>query len=53
MCWDPDPNDTTYVVDYVYALREGTQTRVVHDRHIEGLFQSSDLAEDARVSRIS
>jgi hypothetical protein len=37
-CWDPDPSDTTYTVDYVYALREGTDTRVVHDRHIEGLF---------------
>ena len=37
-CWDPDPSDTTYTVDYVYALREGTETRVVHDRHIEGLF---------------
>jgi SAM-dependent methyltransferase len=37
-CWDPDPDDTSYVADYVYALREGTHTRVVHDRHIEGLF---------------
>lgn len=37
-CWDPDPSDQTYTVDYVYALREGNDTRVVHDRHVEGLF---------------
>lgn len=36
--WDPDPHDTTYVVDYAYLLREGQTTRVEHDRHIEGLF---------------
>lgn len=38
-CWDPDPSDTTYVVDYAYLLREadGT-TRAVHDRHLEGVF---------------
>jgi len=36
---DPEPDDTTYTVDYAYVLREadGT-TRVEHDRHIEGLF---------------
>jgi hypothetical protein len=38
-CWDPDPNDSTYLVDYVYVLREGNgEPRVVHDRHIEGVF---------------
>lgn len=37
--WDPDPADSTYIVDYVYALREGNaEPRVVHDRHTEGLF---------------
>lgn len=37
--WDPDPSDTTYLVDYAYLLREsdGT-TRIEHDRHVEGLF---------------
>lgn len=44
-CWDPDPSDTTYTVDYVYALREGTDTRVVHDRHMEGLFRRSVWVE--------
>ena len=37
--WDPDPSDDTAVADYVYALREADGTvRVVHDRHVEGLF---------------
>jgi hypothetical protein len=37
--WDPDPLDSTYVVDYVYALRESDgSVRVEHDRHVEGLF---------------
>lgn len=37
--WDPDPTDTTYVVDYAYVLRESDgSVRVEHDRHIEGLF---------------
>ena len=37
--WDPNPDDTTYVADYVFALREADGSiRVEHDRHIEGLF---------------
>jgi SAM-dependent methyltransferase len=37
--WDPDPADTTYLVDYAYLVHESTgATRVVHDRHEEGLF---------------
>jgi SAM-dependent methyltransferase len=37
--WDPDPTDSTYLVDYVYALREGDgPVHVEHDRHVEGLF---------------
>lgn len=36
--WDPDPSDTTYVVDYAYLLREGQTVRAVHDPHVEGLF---------------
>ena len=37
--WDPDPADDTYVVDYAFLLREATGVvRVVHDRHVEGLF---------------
>lgn len=38
-CWDPDPADDTYVADYAFLLRERDGTvRVVHDRHVEGLF---------------
>jgi SAM-dependent methyltransferase len=41
--WDPDPEDTTYAVDYAYLLRTPDNvTRVEHDRHIEGLFGRSD-----------
>jgi SAM-dependent methyltransferase len=41
--YDPDPADTTYLVDLVIAIREASgDVRVVHDRHIEGLFARSD-----------
>jgi SAM-dependent methyltransferase len=37
--WDPDPDDSTYLVDYAYLLREPDgSTHVEHDRHVEGLF---------------
>jgi SAM-dependent methyltransferase len=59
-CWLPDPNGSTYTVDYVYALREGTETRVVHDRHVEGLFTRQqwldtlrDVGFDAEARRYS
>jgi SAM-dependent methyltransferase len=36
---DPDPSDTTYVVDFAILIRdEQGQTRLVHDRHTYGLF---------------
>ncbi len=41
--WDPDPSDSTYVVDYAYLLRTPDgEVRVEHDRHIEGLFSRAD-----------
>ncbi len=41
--WDPDPTDTTYVVDYAYLLRASDgSVRLEHDRHIEGLFSRAD-----------
>lgn len=44
--WDPDPADPTYLADYVYALRgEDGEVRVVHDRHIEGLFSRLEWLE--------
>ena len=37
--WDPDPADTTSIVDYACLLRDGDgSVRSVHDRHVEGLF---------------
>ena len=47
-CWDPDPTDTTYTVDYAYLLRDGAGTRVVHDRHVEGLFSRNDWLSTLR-----
>jgi SAM-dependent methyltransferase len=37
--WDPDPDDTTYICDFAYLLRNEDQSVVVeHDRHELGLF---------------
>jgi SAM-dependent methyltransferase len=37
--FDPDPSDTTVVTDFAIIVREADgSARVVHDRHIEGLF---------------
>jgi SAM-dependent methyltransferase len=37
--WDPDPSDTTVVVDFALVLREGDgSVRTVYDRHTIGLF---------------
>jgi SAM-dependent methyltransferase len=41
--WDPDPGDTTYLVDYAYLLREADgSVNVQHDRYVEGLFARAD-----------
>jgi SAM-dependent methyltransferase len=41
--WDPDPADTTYLVDFAYLLREADgSTGVEHDRHVEGLFARAE-----------
>jgi SAM-dependent methyltransferase len=41
--WDPDPADTTYVVDLAYLLRDRDgSVRVELDRHVEGLFPRAD-----------
>ncbi|HSL20784.1 MAG TPA: class I SAM-dependent methyltransferase [Vicinamibacterales bacterium] len=36
--WDPDPADSTYLVDFAFLLRDGLDMQAVHDRHVEGLF---------------
>jgi SAM-dependent methyltransferase len=41
--WDPDPDDETYVADFAFVLREASgAVRVVHDRHVFGLFARAD-----------
>ena len=43
---DPDPADTTYEVDYAVLLREGDEPlRIVHDRHVEGVFSREQWLE--------
>ena len=37
--FDPNPEDTTYTVDFAYLLRERNEpVRVVHDHHVFGIF---------------
>jgi len=37
--WDPDASDDSYLVDYAFLLRDRDgAVRVIHDRHVEGLF---------------
>jgi SAM-dependent methyltransferase len=55
--YDPDPADSTYLVDYAYLLREvDGSVRVEHDRHINGLFARGEwlglLADAGFSSRI-
>jgi len=40
--WDPDPTDTTYIIDFAYLLRDDTGVRCEHDRHHMGLFGRND-----------
>ncbi len=48
--YDPDPDDTTFVTDFAFLLREGADgVRVRCDRHVEGLFPRAtwlDLLRD-------
>jgi SAM-dependent methyltransferase len=44
--WDPDPDDTTYLVDFAYLLRDDTgAVRCEHDRHVCGLFPRATWIE--------
>jgi SAM-dependent methyltransferase len=41
--WDPDPDDSSYLVDFAYLLREPDgQVRCEYDRHVVGLFKRED-----------
>ncbi|MBK7858059.1 MAG: class I SAM-dependent methyltransferase [Archangiaceae bacterium] len=46
--WDPDPADETYRVDFTFMVREGREMRVVHDRHLEGVFGREVWVETLR-----
>lgn len=36
---DPDPQDTSYITDYIVVVREGDEVvSVTHDRHVLGIF---------------
>jgi SAM-dependent methyltransferase len=37
--WDPNPVDTTYIIDFAYLLRDENGIRCEHDRHLGGLFR--------------
>jgi trans-aconitate methyltransferase len=39
---DPDPTDTSYIVDFAYLLREGRDIRCEYDQHIFGVFGRED-----------
>jgi SAM-dependent methyltransferase len=44
--WDPDPADSTYLVDYAFLLRDADgSVRVFQDRHVEGLFARAQWLE--------
>lgn len=42
---DPNPRDTSYQVDYAFLLRDGDDTWVEHDRHVEGLYPRAQWLE--------
>ena len=44
--YDPDPGDSTYIMEFAYLLREGDQpAQVEHDIHTCGLFARADWLE--------
>ncbi len=52
---DPDPADTTYIVDFAYLLREGETVTSEYERHTLGLFAEKDwlrLLKDAGFTRV-
>jgi trans-aconitate methyltransferase len=47
--FDPDPDDSTYAVDFVYMLREAANpVVVVHDTHTQGLFSRNEWLQVLR-----
>jgi SAM-dependent methyltransferase len=51
--WDPDPDDTSYIMDFAYLLRKGESVTCASERHVMGLFSQQiwhDLMEEAGFS---
>ncbi len=48
--WDPDPSDSTYVLDMAYLLRDGGEVTTVYDRHVLGLFSTGEWLDALTVS---
>ena len=49
--FDPDPSDTTSITDFAIILRDPDgQTRLVHDRHVEGLFPRTTWLDQLRAA---
>lgn len=47
--WDPDPHDSQYLVDYIYALRHPDGSlELEHDRHVEGIFSRQEWLQVLR-----
>ena len=40
--WDPDPDDTNYIADFAYLMKDGDDIRCIHDRFIMGLFSKEE-----------
>ena len=40
--WDPDPTDSSYIMQMAYLLREDDNVRCLDDRHLMGLFGRSE-----------
>jgi SAM-dependent methyltransferase len=51
--WDPDPDDTSYIMDFAYLLKEGESVTCESERHVMGLFGQQewlDVMEEAGFS---
>ena len=49
--WDPDPDDSTYIMDMVYLMKDGQDVTCRRDRHVMGIFSNDkwlQLISDAR-----
>jgi SAM-dependent methyltransferase len=51
--WDPDPDDTSYIMDFAYLLKDGDSITCESDRHIMGVFTEADWREIMEKARFS